>query len=84
MLLVLSLSPAACEMGFSGGSNGKNKTKQNKKPSCNAGDPGSSPWVGKIPWKRERQPTPEFLPRESYGQRGLAGCIVHVVAKSQT
>ena len=26
---------------------------------------GFSPWVRKIPWRRERQPTPIFLPRES-------------------
>ena len=25
-------------------------------------DTQSSPWVGKIPWRRERQPTPVFLP----------------------
>ena len=31
------------------------------------------PWVGKIPWRREWQPTPLFLPRKSQGQRGLAG-----------
>ena len=31
------------------------------------------PWVGKIPWRRERQPTLEFLPGESHGQRSLAG-----------
>ena len=31
------------------------------------------PWVGKIPWRRERQPTPVFLPREFHGQRTLAG-----------
>ena len=31
------------------------------------------PWVGKIPWRRARQPTPEFLPGESHGQRSLAG-----------
>ena len=34
---------------------------------------GLSPWVGKIPWKREQQPTPIFLPREFHGQRNLAG-----------
>ena len=33
---------------------------------------GFSPWVGKIPWSRKRQPTPVFLPGESHGQRGLA------------
>ena len=31
------------------------------------------PWVGKIPWRREWQPTPVFLPGESHGQRSLAG-----------
>ena len=32
-----------------------------------------SPWVGKIFWRREWQPTPIFLPGESHGQRKLAG-----------
>ena len=30
---------------------------------------GFDPWVGKIPWRRERQPTPVFLPGESHGPR---------------
>jgi len=30
-------------------------------------------WVRKIPWRREWQPTPVFVPGESYGQRSLAG-----------
>ena len=44
---------------------------------CNAGDhlqcrkPAFHPWVGKIPWKRKRQPTPVFLPGKSLGQRSL-------------
>ena len=29
--------------------------------------------VGKVPWRRERQPTPVFLPEESYGQKSLMG-----------
>ena len=29
--------------------------------------PGFDPWVGKIPWRRERLPTPVFWPRESHG-----------------
>ena len=33
-----------------------------------------SPWVGKIPWSRERQPTPVLLPGEPHGQRCPAGC----------
>ena len=31
-----------------------------------------SPWLGKIPWGREWQPTPIFLPGEFHGQRRLA------------
>ena len=38
------------------------------------GRPGFDPWVGKIPWRREWQPTPVFLPGESLGQRNLASC----------
>ena len=34
---------------------------------------GFDSWVGKIPWRRAWQPTPVFLPRESHGQRSLAG-----------
>ena len=35
--------------------------------------PGFDPWVGKIPWRREWQPTPLFLPGEFHGQRRLVG-----------
>ena len=31
------------------------------------------PWVSKIPWRREWQLTPVFLPGEFHGQRSLAG-----------
>ena len=31
------------------------------------------PWVGKIPWRRARQPTLVFLPGKFHGQRSLAG-----------
>ena len=34
---------------------------------------GFNPQVGKIPWRREWQPTPVFLPGESHGQRRLEG-----------
>ena len=34
---------------------------------------GFIPWVGKIPWRREWQPTPVFLPGESHGQRNVVG-----------
>ena len=39
---------------------------------ANAGDTGD-PWVRKIPWGREWQPTPIFLPGKSHGQRSLVG-----------
>ena len=29
-------------------------------------------WVGKIPWRRKRQPPPALSPGESHGQRSLA------------
>ena len=35
--------------------------------------PRFDPWVRKIPWKRECLPTLVFLPRESRGERNLAG-----------
>ena len=44
-----------------------------KNPPANAGDMGSIPGSGTIPWRRAWQPTPVFLPGESYGQRSLAG-----------
>ena len=31
------------------------------------GRPGFDPWVGKIPWRRERLPTPVFWPGGFYG-----------------
>ena len=31
------------------------------------------PWIGKISWRREWQPTPVFLLGKSHGQRRLAG-----------
>ena len=34
---------------------------------------GLDPWIRKIPWRRERQPTPVFLPGKSHGQRSLLG-----------
>ena len=40
--------------------------------------PGFDPWVGKIPWRKERLPTPVFWSENSMD------CIVCGVAKSQT
>ena len=36
-----------------------------------AGRCGFHLWVGKIPWRRKWQSTPEFLPGEIHGQRSL-------------
>jgi len=49
-----------------------------KEPACQCrrhSRHGFNPWVGKIPSRREWQPTPVFMPRESHGQRSLAGYI---------
>ena len=42
------------------------------------------PWVGKIPWRREWQPTPVFLPREFHGERSLTGYSPSVCKESDT
>ena len=52
--------------GFPSGSDSKASV-------CNAGDLGFDPWVGKIPWRRKRQPTPVFLPGKSHGPWSLVG-----------
>ena len=52
--------------GFPGGSDGEVST-------CNAGDLGLIPGLGKIPWRRAWQPTPVFLPGEFHGQRSQVG-----------
>jgi len=55
-------------MGFPDGASGKEpacQCRRYKRRRFNS-------WVGKIPWRRKWQPTPEFLPGESHGQRSLA------------
>ena len=37
------------------------------------GGPGFDSWVGKIPWRKERLPTPVFLSGRFHGQDSLAG-----------
>ena len=54
------------EMGFPGSSDGKESAHQCRRCRFN-------PWVRKIPWTREWQPTVVFLPREFHGQRNLEG-----------
>ena len=52
--------------GFSGGSVVKNLP-------ANAGDAGSDPRLGKIPWRRRWQLTPVFLSGKFSGQKSLVG-----------
>ena len=47
-----------------------------KQPTCQGGRCKRhrfDPWVGKIPWRRDWQPTPVFVPEEFCGQRSLVG-----------
>ena len=44
-----------------------------KESTCNAGDAGSDPWVGKILWRSKWLPTPVFLLGKFNGQRSLMG-----------
>ena len=44
-----------------------------KASSCQCRRRGFNPWVGKIPCRREWQPTPVFLPEDSHEQRSLEG-----------
>ena len=44
-----------------------------KEPTCNAGDMGLIPGLGRSPGRKAWQPTPVFLPGESHGWRSLAG-----------
>ena len=45
---------------------------------------GFRPWVRKIPWSRNWQPTPVFLPGKSHGQRNLADYSPWVCKDSDT
>ena len=68
---IMEMEVGSTEMGFPGGAVVKNLL-------ANAGDTrdtGFHPWVRKIAWSREWQPTLVFLPGESYGQRSLAGSM---------
>ena len=56
-------------MGFPGCTSGEESACQRRRHKRQ----GFDPWVRKIPWRREWLPTPVFLPRESHGQRSLAG-----------
>ena len=47
-----------------------------KESARNAEDPGNhrfNPWIRKIPWRRARQLSPEFLSGEAHEWRSLVG-----------
>ena len=60
------------KMGFLGTTSDKESPCQRRRFKRHRFDP----WVGKIRWRREWQPTPAFLPREFNEQRQI---IVHDV-----
>ena len=64
-------------LGFPGGSDGKKICLQCRRP-------GFDPWVGKIPWRRKRQPAPVSFPGEFHGRRSLAGCNPWGLEESDT
>ena len=41
-----------------------------------AGDAGSIPGLGRVPWRREWQPTLAFLPGNSHIERILVGSVL--------
>ena len=55
--------------GFPGGASGKEPSCQSRRHRRHRFDP----WAGKIPQRRAQQLPTVFLPRESHGQRSLAG-----------
>ena len=68
-LLVINFIHSSVYMSFPCSASGKEPACQCRRcKRC-----GFDPWVGKIPWRRARQPTPVFLPGECHGQRSLAG-----------
>ena len=61
---------SAEDRGFPGGVSGQESACQcRRRESC-----GFDPWVGKIPRRRQWQPTLVFLPGKFHGQTSLAGC----------
>ena len=55
--------------GLPGGASGKESTNQSRRRKGRRFDPR----VGKIPWRRKRQPVLIFLPGKFHGQRSLEG-----------
>ena len=64
-------------MGFPGGSVVKNSP-------TNAGDVGSVPGLGKIPWRRKWEPTAVLLPGKSKGERAWRATVHGVAKESDT
>ena len=62
--------------GFLCGTSGKESVCQCRRSKR----PGFDPWVGKIPWRRARQPTSVFLPMD----RGAWQATIHRVTQSRT
>ena len=58
-------------------------SSEGKESTCNAGDPGLIPGLGRSPGEGNGYPTPVSLPGEFHGQRRL-GATVHGITKSQT
>ena len=58
--------------GFPGGASGAGSLR-GKGPMQETYECRFDPWVGKMPWRRKRQPAPVSLPGEFHGQRSLAG-----------
>ena len=67
--LYLMTSQCLTKVGFLGGATGKEPAFQCRRHKGR----WFNPWVGKIPWRRARQPTPVFLPGESHERRSLVG-----------
>ena len=64
---MIKLSEVRRVQGFPGGASIKNPPANTGRCKRHRFDP----WVGKILWRRAWQPTPVFLPGESFGQRSL-------------
>ena len=61
------LKRKTCTKGSAGKASGKEPAGQCRRQKRH----GFNLWVGKVPWRREWQPTPVFLSEESHGQRSL-------------
>ena len=64
----------------------QSRTQVKQLSSSSSSNPGDPVWslVGKIPWKRERQPTPVFVPGKCHEERSLAGYSPQCCKESDT